>query len=220
MSCAQCIGIEEMFDERRAAGELRRFRRRGPSRTSRLLVQSIAAEGVSGRTILDIGGGLGAVHLGLLSTGATAAVDVDASAGYLKAAKEEARRRGLSDRIEHLHGNFVDLAGKVAPADIVTLDRVICCYNDAQALLESSAARARLLLGLVYPIDARWMKAARGLLNLLLHALRKRFRIFVHPSALVEAIAQSHGFRKRAYHRRGMWQVVVYAKAEAAQAAG
>ncbi len=213
MSCIQCAGIEEMFDEKRAATELLRYRRRGPGKTSRLLVQSIAAQGVSGRTILDIGGGLGAVHFGLLSAGASEAVDVDASAGYLKASRREAERRGLLGRIRYLHGNFVDLAGELPPADVVTLDRVLCCYDDARSLLEASAVKARSLLGLVYPIDSRWLKIALGLLNLLLRALRKRFRVFAHPSAQVEAIARSHGFQKRAYHRRGVWQVVVYAKA-------
>ena len=213
MSCVQCMGIEDMFDEKRAALELRRYRRRGPGKTSRLLVESIAAEGVTGLTVLDIGGGLGAVHLGLLSAGAGEAVDVDASAGYLKAAKQEAARQGVAGRIRHLHGNFVDLAREVPPADIVALDRVICCYDDAQALLDSSAAKARSILGLVYPIDSRLMKIARGLLNLTLRTLRKRFRIFVHSSAQVDAIVRSHGFLKRTYHKRGIWQVVVYARA-------
>jgi magnesium-protoporphyrin O-methyltransferase len=168
---------------------------------------------VKGLTVLDIGGGLGAVHLALLSAGAGQAVDVDASAGYLKAAKQEAERQGLAGRIRHLHGNFVDLAREVVAADIVTLDRVICCYDDAQSLLDSSASKARSLLGLVYPVDSRLMKIARGLLNFALRTLRKRFRIFVHSSAQVDAIARSHGFLKRVYHKRGIWQVVVYAKA-------
>ena len=213
MSCVQCIGIEEMFDAKRAAAELVRFRRHGPTKTSRLLVESIAGQGVSGRTLLDIGGGLGAVQLGLLSAGASEAVDVDASAAYLQAAKQEAERRGLAGRIRHLHGNFVDLAGELEPADIVTLDRVICCYDDAGSLLESSAAKARHLLGLVYPIDTRWIKIGLAMLNWLLRALRKHFRTFLHPSSQVEAIARSHGFQKSAYLRRGIWQVVVYAKA-------
>jgi magnesium-protoporphyrin O-methyltransferase len=176
-------------------------------------VESLAAQGVSGATVLDVGGGLGAAHFGLLSAGASQAVDVDASAGYLQAARQEAERRGLLARIRHLHGNFVDLAREVAPADIVTLDRVLCCYDDARSLLEASAGKARRLLGLVYPIDSPLMKAAQRLLNWVLGALRKRFRIFVHPSAQVEAIVGAHGFQKRAYHRRGLWQVVVYAKA-------
>jgi 2-polyprenyl-3-methyl-5-hydroxy-6-metoxy-1,4-benzoquinol methylase len=212
VSCAQCIGIEDMFNERRAVSELRRYRRRGPGTTSRLLVDGIAAEGVEGRTVLDIGAGLGAVHLGLLSAGAREAVDVDASAGYLKTARREAERRGMTARIRHLHGNFVELAAEVPMADIVTLDRVLCCYDDARSLLDCSAAKARNILGLVYPVDSRLMRTARGLLNFLLRGLGKRFRIFLPSTALVEAIARSHGFLRRAYHRRGIWQVVVYTK--------
>ncbi len=213
MSCVQCMGIEDMFNEKRAALELRRYRRHGPGKTSTLLVESIVADGVTGQTVLDIGGGLGAVHLGLLSAGAREAVDVDASAGYLKAAKQEAERQGVAGQTKHLHGNFVDLAREVAVADVVILDRVICCYDDAQSLIDSSAAKARSILGLVYPIDSRLMKIARGLLNLSLRILRKRFRIFVHSSAQVDAIARSHGFLKSTYHKRGIWQVVVYTKA-------
>jgi SAM-dependent methyltransferase len=220
MSCIQCMGIEDMFNEKRATSELRRYRSHGPGETSRLLVESIVAEGVKGRTVLDIGGGLGAVHLELLSAGAREAVDVDASAGYLKAAKQEAERQGVAGQIKHLHGNFVDLAREVAMADVVTLDRVICCYDDARSLLESSAAKARSILGLVYPIDSGVMKIARGLLNFLLRTLRRRFRIFVHSSAQVDAIAGSHGFLKRTYHRRGIWQVVVYTKAVDGSLAG
>ena len=212
MSCAQCLGIEDMFDGKRAASELSRYHRHGPGKTSSLLLDGIAAEGVAGLTVLDVGAGLGAVHLGLLSAGASAAVDVDASAGYLKAAKQEAERQGMAGRIRHLHGNFVELAPEVPAADIVALDRVICCYDDAQSLLDCAAAKAGRILGLVYPIDSGLMKFARGLLNWLLRALRKRFQIYVHPSTQVEAIARSHGFRKRTYHRRGIWQVVVYAR--------
>ncbi len=213
VSCAQCIGIEEVFDEKGTAAELARYRKRGPRKTSQLLIESIVAHGVAGHTVLDIGGGPGAVHFGLLSAGAREAVDVDASAGFLKTAAEEAGRRGMDGRIRHLYGNFVDLAPQVAPADIVTLDRVICCYDDARSLLEASATKARRILGLVYPRDTWWVKLAEGMLNLTLAARRTRFRTFIHPSSLVEEVAKSHGFHKRLQRNRGIWQVVVYTKA-------
>ncbi len=212
MSCSQCIGIEEVFDEKLAAAELARYRRRGPRRTSRLLIQAVAAEGVEGLTLLDVGGGPGAVHLELLAAGASEAVDVDASTEYLKAATEEAGRRGLDGRVRHLHGNFVDLAAEVAPADVVTLDRVICCYDDLKSLLGSAAAKARRTLGLVYPRDSWWVRLTEGLLNLDLRLRRSRFRSFIHPSSQVEEILRSHGFRKSFHRKGGIWQVVVYRK--------
>jgi magnesium-protoporphyrin O-methyltransferase len=208
-----------MFDEKRTAAELRRYRRRGPRRTSRRLIESIAAQGVAGLSLLDIGGGPGAVQFGLLAAGAREAVDVDASAGYLKAAKQEAERRNVVAQITHMHGNFVDLADRVAPADIVTLDRVICCYDDARGLLRASAAKAKRILGLVYPRDTWWVKLAHGLLGLL-PARPTHFRSFIHPSTQVEEIAASQGFETLTRHRGGLWQVVVYAKRERPTARG
>src|SRR5947199_213845 len=83
--------------------------------------------------------------------GASGATDVDASAAYLAAAREEAARQGHAERVAYHHGNFVDLAATLPPADIVTLDRVICCYHDMPALVERSSAKAARLYGLVYP---------------------------------------------------------------------
>lgn len=105
MSCPQCIGIEELFDRKLAAKELRRFQQKGARATTRLLVEKVAAEGVEGLTLLDIGGGVGAVQVELLSAGARSAVDIDASSAYLGAAREEAARRGFGAR----HFNAAEL---------------------------------------------------------------------------------------------------------------
>ena len=136
MSCPQCIGIEDLFDKRLAAKELKRFQRKGARSTTRLMVEKIAAEGAKGLTLLDIGGGVGAVQVELLSAGVRSAVDIDASRAYLAAAQEEAARRGFKARVTYRHGNFVDLADSLEDADIVTLDRVVCCYTDARSLVE------------------------------------------------------------------------------------
>ena len=76
---------------------------------------------------------------------------MEASAAYLAAAREETARRGHTDRLKAHHGDFVALAPEIPSADIVTLDRVICCYRDMPALVAQSAARARKLYGVVYP---------------------------------------------------------------------
>jgi magnesium-protoporphyrin O-methyltransferase len=167
---------------------------------------------VEGLTLLDVGGGVGAVQVELLSAGARSAVDIDASRAYLAAAGEEAARRGFYDRVTYRHGNFVDLAGGLEDADIVTLDRVVCCYTDARALVELSARRARKILALVYPRDSWLTRFLNRCLNLLRKAQRSEFRTFVHPRPLIEESARAGGLESRGRFLSGFWEVAVFAR--------
>jgi len=103
------------------------------------------------------------------------------------------------------------LAPGIAPSDIVTLDRVICCYPDMEALVRLSVARASKLYGVVYPRDAWWMKIAIPIGNFILWAMRNSFRAFVHPTKEVETIVRSNGLERRFYRKTAIWQVAVYA---------
>jgi predicted TPR repeat methyltransferase len=212
MSQCQCQGIESLFDQRLADAQLEKMRRRGPLRTTRLLVEALRDRGVRGMTLLDIGGGVGAVQHQLLASGAKEATDVDASTAYLRAARSEAERLGLEGRVKYHHGNFLDVAPAIPPADIVTLDRVICCYDDMQGLVAASADKARSLYGLVYPRDAWWTRLGIRLMNLG-HGIRgNQFRVFAHPTAAVESVLRAHGL-ERVFHRTaGLWQVAVFAR--------
>jgi hypothetical protein len=67
MTCSQCQGIEDLFSEEYVAGELKRYRRRGPDKTTRILIEALKKDGVEGETLLDIGGGLGAIQHELLA---------------------------------------------------------------------------------------------------------------------------------------------------------
>jgi hypothetical protein len=71
--CSQCNAIEKQFDDREAQRQLRRLRRRGPARTTRLLIdavrQALGNTAQRGLSLLDIGAGIGAsvvVGTGLL----------------------------------------------------------------------------------------------------------------------------------------------------------
>jgi hypothetical protein len=203
-----------MFGEKTAAHDLRRYRRKGPSKPTRLLLEALRSHGVAGATVLDIGGGVGAVQHALLGDGAAHVTSVEASSAYLRAAREEAARRGLADRVSYEHGDFVALAGRIPPADVVTLDRVICCYPDVDALVCRSAVRAQRVYGLVYPRDAWWTRAGFGICNLGLRIARRPFRAFVHPTRAVDAAARRGGLRRRLLRPAGpVWQVAVYERA-------
>ena len=96
MNCCQCQGIEELFSQEYVAKELSRYRSKGPDRTTRILTEAITELGVEGLTLLDIGGGVGAIQYELLASGVDQATNVEASTAYIEAAREEAQRRRLA----------------------------------------------------------------------------------------------------------------------------
>src|SRR4051794_7868580 len=99
MTNCGCQGVGQMFGERTARRDLRRYRKRGPSRPTRLLLEALHREGIEHATVLDIGGGIGVIQHELLDAGAELAIGVEASTAYLRAAREEAERRGHAGRI-------------------------------------------------------------------------------------------------------------------------
>jgi magnesium-protoporphyrin O-methyltransferase len=137
---------------------------------------------------------------------------VEATTAYIHVAKTEAQRRGYAERVSHHYGNFVDLAADIAPADIVTLDRVICCYHDMEKLVSLSAKRACKLYGVVYPRDTWWVKAGLAIGNFIARLQRSPYRAFAHPTQAVEALVSSLGLKRRSYRRTLVWQVVVYTR--------
>jgi predicted TPR repeat methyltransferase len=214
MDCCQCKGIETLFNEKEARNKLRAYWKDGPAKTTRMLIGALEglAQDIEGMTLLDIGGGVGAIQHELLRAGIERATGVDASNAYVKVAQQEAVRQGHADRVSHHHANFVDIAPQIPPADIVTLDRVICCYHDVQALVGLSAAKAGTLYGLVYPRDTWWMRAAISIGNLFLRVVRNPFRGYIHRTQAVDTLVRDNGLEQRFYKTSGPWQVVVYAR--------
>lgn len=213
MPCSQCQGIESLFDARTARRDLRRYRRKGPAKATRALIEALVAEGVAGASLLDVGGGVGMVQQELLAAGAERAVSVDAAFAYVEAAREEAARRGTAERVRFELGDFVELAPSIPAADVVTLDKAICCYPDVERLVALSSERAGRLYGLVYPQERWYVRLGAAVVNALLALRRSRFRVFVHPSDLVGRIVAENGLAERFSRRVGpIWQVAVYGR--------
>jgi magnesium-protoporphyrin O-methyltransferase len=205
------------YDEKRAASQLQSYRDKGPIPSTRALIQELRAQGVGGATLLDIGGGIGAIQHELLEAGVTHATSVDASGPYLNAAREEAKRRGQGDRVTYVHGDFVDLADSTASAEIVTLDRVINVYPNWERLTELAAARAQRLFGLVYPRDTRMTRLVVFGMNLMLRLKGKPVRAAIRSSDVIERIAHENGLLLRFARDVGpAWHVAVFRRAESA----
>jgi hypothetical protein len=209
-------GFASIFDRRNAEHDRDRYRRKGPDRTTRMLLELLTPYRAAGCTVLDIGGGIGVIDHELLRGGAGHAVLVDGSAASLAVARQEAGRLNLLDRIEFVDGDFVGRAADIDAADIVTLDRVVCCYPDVEGLVGLSAARARTAYGLVLPRDRAFVRLAIRLENLWFRVRRKAYRAYVHPTARVDEIAAANGLHPRAERGTAYWRVVVYGRQPAA----
>ncbi len=212
MQCSGCQGGANVFGEKAARSQIKSYRQHGPAKTTRMLLDALASEGVSGQTLLDIGGGVGAISFELLKSGVTAATQIDASPAYVAAATAEAAREGVSDRFAARQGDFVALAENTPAAGVVTLDRVICCYPDMRALVGQSAAKATRLYGAVYPRDIWWARAAGATLNFAMRLFRVPLRNHIHPTAMVDAVIRERGLTPRFQRNAGYWQVVVYGR--------
>jgi magnesium-protoporphyrin O-methyltransferase len=206
----------EIFDEKSAATDLDRYRRHGPDDTTAMLLRMIRDRGVHGATLLDIGGGIGVIDHELLLAGAGRAVLVDASPPSLTVARDEARRRGSLDRLDLVDGDFVSRAPTIDPADIVTLDRVICCYPDVDSLVRLSAERARAIYGLVLPRDRWFLRRLAPFLNAWFRLRGIRYRTFLHANARVDALAAAAGLRLAREERTFLWRVALYERSAAA----
>jgi magnesium-protoporphyrin O-methyltransferase len=211
MVCPHCKGAERIFSDRWARRELKSYRKDGPAKTTRLLLDTLKEAGVAGLSLLDIGGGVGAIQHELMTAGAYHSVDVDASSAYLQLAQSEAEKRGYADHAEYIHGDFVQMASEIEAADIVTLDRVVCCYPDMQALVDLSSQRAKQFYGLIYPRDNFITRTGIHLVNFLVFRLwGNSFRNYIHNSTEIDSIVRANGLDLLLHRKMGLWQVFVY----------
>lgn len=198
------------FDAKSAYRQLSDYRRSGPNGSTRRLIDALRTADVAGSTVLDVGAGIGVIGLELLTAGAAAVTNVDAARAYVAVGRHEIERLGFSDRATFHLGDFVALAQRFEPADIVTLHRVVCCYGDWAALVDASAVRARRLYGLVYPNDRWWVRLAIRCVNLVPRLRGQSFRGYVHPERRIDERIRAAGFQRRLHHRGRMWQTLVY----------
>ena len=215
MACSCCAfpeAAERQFTPQKAAGEMKRYREKGPGPTTRLLRDGLVDAGLLEGTLLDVGGGVGALSFDLLDRGVARAVVVDASAAYLAVASEEAARRGRSPITEFVHGDFTKVAEQLPSAAVVTLDRVVCCYPFYEPLLEQALGHAERGFAVSYPRDLWYIKVGVWFENALRRWRANPFRMFVHPASRMETLITGAGFELVSRRRTWMWSSDVFRK--------
>ena len=212
MTCTQCSGIEKIFDDKIARRELKRYRRRGPARQTSKLLRLIREAGAGFKSLLDVGGGVGGIQHELAEQGVKTIFAVDASAAYLAAARSEAEAQGYADRVTYSAGDFVEVARQIPDVDLVTLDRVVCCYHDPDSLLGAAAAKSQKALALVFPRETFWAKLGFFSINTTMKLRRSDFRAFIHPHTQLERILADAGLHLATATNGFVWRTAVYVK--------
>jgi len=212
MVCSCCdfeSSADRQFTSQKAAKELQSYRQGRLRPTTRLLRDSVVDAGLNQGSLLDIGGGVGALAFELLSRGMSSALVMDASAAYVAAASEEAQRQG--GRAQVLRGDFVQTSQAVPPADLVSLDRVVCCYPQYEPLLDQALSHAQHGVALSYPRD-RWYVRAAVWFDNVKRARKSGFRMFVHPPRRIQAAIERAGFVLVRRRFTLMWTMDVYVR--------
>ena len=182
------------------------------------LLGGLEEAGIRGRTVLDVGCGIGDLAIEAVRRGAARAFGVELSAKAVDEARRLAAERGVGDRTSFEVGDGAEI--NLPSADVVVLNRVFCCYRDADALLENSLSAAGAVYAFTTPpskgLGGAFVKMQSRFWNIW-YRLRDRkfqgFRVFVHDVDRIDARVQAAGFRPiRNERRRFVWHLAVYAR--------
>ncbi len=177
------------------------------------MVQYLVSRGVDGADLLEVGGGVGAIQLEFLKAGVAKSVNIELSSGYEEAAQRLASDEGFEDRITRQLGDFVEHQHEFESADIVVMNRVVCCYPWMERMMEAAVGKAGKYLALTFPREKWWMKSGTWSVNVFMGLRKCDFRAFVHPVADIESVATSAGFVVCHTDNNLAWQALVLERA-------
>ena len=212
MPCNCCEITDKTFNEDFARADIKEYRRHGPAKQTKLILNAVRSLGLRDIQLLDIGGGVGAIHHELLKDVAREATHVDASSAFLKEARKETSRRGNTERVNFIHADFTDVAAELPQADVVTLDRVVCCYPDFRSLLRNASEHSRRAIAMTYPREVWYLRISLGMINFFQRLRRDPFRVFIHPINEMDALLRAQGFDQVRMKRLFVWEMVLYTK--------
>ena len=195
-----------------ARGYRRRFTKNGFEPSQQQLMRGIENAGYQNKTLLEVGSGVGYFHQVLLEQGAKSAVGIDLAPDMLKEAQDWSEEKGLSDRVQYIQGDFIELLDQVEAADITILDKVVCCYPHAELLVNHSVKKTKHIYTLTYPRSRWFTKVAIEIMAFFLKLSGSDFRAFVHNPDDIERWILEAGFKKTYQEQTFIWLTQIYTK--------
>lgn len=204
-------GISECFDKC-ACARLGRGRRTGVRGVSTILLALLERRGLGGRSVLELGCGLGGLSLAAVSRGADRARGIDLSPVAIREASRLATEAELADTVSFTVGDGAKL--ELVASDVVILDKIICCYPEVDELIQNSLRATNSRYAFVVPFS----KGLRGLLaraairveNAIRRVRGQTFRAYVHDVGRIERLIAAAGLERVASARRFIWYIAVH----------
>ncbi|NOY15532.1 MAG: methyltransferase domain-containing protein [Gammaproteobacteria bacterium] len=196
------------------AGRYRkRFEKKGFEPSQKQLMEGLKQAGYQGAKILEIGSGVGHLHQTLLEQGASSAIGVDLASKMIEEARHWAKQRQLADRTEYVEGDFMEINTSLPEVDITVLDKVVCCYPDADGLVHASLNKTHRVYALTYPRNRWYVRTVMGIAAWVLKIIGSDFRPYVHDPEKIEGWVTGEGFSKQYQNNNLVWLTQVYVKA-------
>jgi len=190
----------------------KRFSKKGLEPLQQQLMAGLQQAGFADATVLEIGSGVGHFHMTMLEQGAKSAIGIDLAPKMIEEAEKWSKDRGLVDRVRYFQGDFMEILPQIEPADVVVLDKVVCCYPDADGLVNRSLAKTTRVYALTYPRYRWFVRMAIGFGALMLKIIGSSFRPYAHHPDDIERWITESGFQKRYQDTTFIWLTQVYVK--------
>jgi len=190
----------------------KRFSEKGFEPSQRQLMEGLSQADFQNTSVLEIGSGVGHFHMSLLEAGAATATGIDLAPKMIAEAEDWSSQRGLEGRITYHQGDFMEILPIIDPADVTVMDKVVCCYPDADGLIHRSLEKTRRVYALTYPRDRRLVRLGVALAALLMRLIGSSFRPYAHSPAVIEKWITAQGFHKRYEKTTFVWLSQVYVK--------
>jgi hypothetical protein len=202
-----------MFKPRMARRSLEQYRKKGHGDLERRMLVAASQGGLQGARVLEIGGGIGTIQAELLEAGATSGEVIELVEAWEPYARELARERGLEERTSFRIADVLDDPESVAAAEVVVMNRVVCCSPDGVELAGVAARLALRTLVFSFPRDAFWLRAGLRLVNLGLRVTGGSFRVFAHPREALLGAASAQGLSLAESGRGAIWEFAAFTRA-------
>jgi len=207
-----CCGADMFFNAKTATKEYNKYLKKGPLKATAKVIQQLAGQNLENKSLIDVGGGIGAIQWWFLEQGGQQTTGIDASSGYLQKAHEHATENGWGNKTSFIEGDCTEKYNEVDDAHFITLDKVVCCYPDYKDIISATCEKSREYVSLSYPMDGIISHALRNIGSLYFKIKKNPYRPFVHSVKEIRELFSQKGYERVAHNISFPWHVETYKK--------